>query len=95
MVFRQGHQILTGPWIDSTFVIACDRPLVSDYAAQPLSFNRRAANLQMQGDWKKKIHYRIAAGDAIQYSALRDLAGLSTYEPPDRSLFYRMAPFVR
>jgi len=74
--------------VKSAYVISYDRPLVADAAAQFISFNRRAANVQVYGDWKKKIHYQLASGDAIQGNALRDLAGLSTFEVTDQSLFY-------
>jgi len=74
--------------VKSAYVVAYDRPLVADAAAQFISFNRRAANVQIYGDWKKKIHYQLAAGDAVQENELRDLAGISTIEVTDQSLFY-------
>lgn len=85
--FARGTINLTSPRKDSPFVNAYDPPLVSDCAAQFISLNRRAANLQIYGDWKRQIRDQITAGDAIQTSALRVLAGLSTFATPDRSLF--------
>jgi hypothetical protein len=74
--------------VKSAYVVAYDRPLVADAAAQFISLNRRAANVQMYGDWKKKIHYQVATGDSIDAKAIRDLTGNGDFEITDQSLFY-------
>ena len=62
--------------VKSARVINYDRPYVADYAAQFISFNRRGANVQMYGDWEKKIHYQIAAGSASSPDKVLDAAGI-------------------
>jgi len=74
--------------VKSAYVIAYDRPFIADAAAQFISFNRRATNAQMYGDWKKKIHYQIAFGDATQDSSLKDAIGAKDANTTDQSYFY-------
>jgi len=74
--------------VKSAHVIAYDRPFVADAAAQFISFNRRATNAQMYGDWKKKVHYQIAFGDATQDDKLSDSIGASDAVTTDQSFFY-------
>ena len=62
--------------VKSARAISYDRPFVADYAAQYISFNRRGANIQMYGDWNKKIHYQIAAGSASSPDKVLDAAGV-------------------
>lgn len=62
--------------VKSARVISYDRPFVADYAAQYISFNRRGANVQMYGDWNKKIHYQIAMGAASSPDKALDAAGI-------------------
>ena len=62
--------------VKSARVINYDRPYVADYAAQFISFNRRGANVQMYGNWEKKIHYQIAAGSASSPDKVLDAAGV-------------------
>lgn len=62
--------------VKSARVISYDRPYVADYAAQFISFNRRGANVQMYGDWNKKIHYQVAVGAASSPDKALDAAGV-------------------
>ncbi len=62
--------------VKSARVISYDRPFVADYAAQYISFNRRGANVQMYGDWNKKIHYQVAVGSASSPDKVLDAAGV-------------------
>ncbi len=66
--------------VKSARVIAYDRPKVADYAAQFITHNRRGTNAQMYGDWDKKVHYQIAAGDATYEGSLDDAKGKSVTE---------------
>ncbi|MDQ7044059.1 MAG: porin, partial [Sulfurimonas sp.] len=58
--------------IKSARVVAYDRPLVADQAAQYISLNRRGTNAQMYGNWNKKIQYQIATGAATSPSKVKD-----------------------
>ncbi|MDP1785639.1 MAG: porin [Sulfuricurvum sp.] len=49
-----------------------DRPHVADEAAQFITHNRRGTNAQMYGDWEKKVHYQVAAGDGVYSGAFKD-----------------------
>lgn len=76
--------------VKSAFVIHYDRPKVADEAAQYISHNRRASNVQVYGDWKKKIHYQLALGDGVHSGKFKD-AGGSTFDGDDfgqESFFY-------
>ena len=86
--------------VKSARVIAYDRPYVADIAAQYISFNRRGANIQMYGDYEKKIHYQIAFGSATSPDKIKDAIGgkqSSAADVTDQSFFYggkiRLSPF--
>ncbi len=85
--------------VKSARVIAYDRPYVADAAAQFISFNRRGANLQMYGDWEKKIHYQIAVGSAASPDKFTDAAGArdATIDIEEQSFFFggkiKLSPF--
>ena len=86
--------------VKSARVIMYDRPYVADAAAQYISFNRRGANVQMYGDWKKKVHYQVAVGSASSPSKIIDAYGVkgSDYiDLKEQSFFYggkvRFSPF--
>lgn len=78
--------------VKSARVIAYDRPHVADAAAQYISFNRRASNVQMYGDYNKKIHYQIAAGSASSPDKIIDATGskatASSVSIDEQSFFY-------
>ncbi|WP_457597024.1 hypothetical protein [Hydrogenimonas sp.] len=76
--------------VKSAFVIDYDRPYVADAAAQFISLNRRGANLQMYGDWRKKVHYQIAFGSASSPKKILDAAGSKAADSTldDQSFFY-------
>ncbi len=61
--------------VKSARVIAYDRPKVADEAAQYITHNRRGTNIQAYGDWDKKVHYQIAAGDGVASAKLVDAKG--------------------
>ena len=86
--------------VKSARVIAFDRPKVADNAAQYISHNRRATNVQMYGDWNKKVHYQVAFGDAVDAEKLKDAKNQklsSDGKITEQSLFYggkvRLSPF--
>jgi hypothetical protein len=85
--------------VKSARVIAYDRPYVADAAAQYISRNRRAANVQMYGDYNKKIQYQIAAGSATNPAKVKDAMGNTDggIDLSDQSFFYggkiKLSPF--
>ncbi len=87
--------------VKSARVIMYDRPYIADMAAQYISFNRRGANVQMYGNWKKKVHYQIAAGSASSPDKIIDALGAKAAgagaDIEAQSFFYggkiRLSPF--
>jgi hypothetical protein len=61
--------------VKSAYVLHYDRPHVADEAAQYITHNRRGTNVKMYGDWKKKIHYEVAAGDGVYSGSTVDASG--------------------
>ncbi len=61
--------------VKSAYVLHYDRPHVADEAAQYITHNRRGTNAKMYGDWKKKIHYEVAAGDGVYSGSTVDASG--------------------
>ena len=100
-LYRAKIDISRTETVKSARVIAYDRPYVADIAAQYISFNRRGANVQMYGDWNKKIHYQIAAGSASSPTKILDAAGdkasSDNISIDQQSFFYggkvRLSPF--
>jgi len=87
-LYRAKIDISRTETVKSARVISYDRPYVADYAAQFISFNRRGTNVQMYGDWKKKIHYQIAMGDATADDKQKDALGIKGADTTDQSFFY-------
>ncbi len=87
--------------VKSARVIYYDRPHVADAAAQYISFNRRASNLQMYGDYKKKFHYQVAVGSASSPDKIIDAQGNKAssdgFSITDQSFFFggklKLSPF--
>ena len=99
-LYRAKIDISRTETVKSARVIAYDRPYVADAAAQYISFNRRGANIQMYGDWKKKIHYQVAAGAASSTHKIIDATGTKALDYAtitDQSFFVggkvRFSPF--
>lgn len=96
-LFRAKIDISRTETVKSARVIAYDRPKVADAAAQFITHNRRGTNAQIYGDWKKKIHYQIAMGDATYDGKLADGKGKKTGDITEQSFFYggkiRLSPF--
>ncbi len=80
-LYRSKIDVSRTETVKSAFVIHYDRPHVADEAAQFISHNRRATNIQMYGNWEKKIHYQLAVGDGIYSGKFYDAKGnkLSSY----------------
>jgi hypothetical protein len=74
-LYRAKIDISRTETVKSARVIVYDRPHVADAAAQYISFNRRASNVQVYGDWNKKVHYQIAAGSASSPDKIIDATG--------------------
>jgi len=91
-LYRAKIDISRTETVKSARVIAYDRPYVADAAAQYISFNRRASNVQMYGNWNKKIHYQIAVGSASSPDKIIDATGAkatsSNIDLSDQSFFY-------
>ena len=76
-LYRAKIDISRTETVKSARVIAYDRPYIADAAAQFISFNRRGTNVQMYGDWEKKIHYQIATGSSANPDKVKDAGGNS------------------
>ena len=87
-LFRAKIDVSRTETVKSARVIAYDRPQVADAAAQFISHNRRGTNMQMYGDWEKKIHYQIAMGDATDSGKLADGLGKKTSDIAEQSYFF-------
>jgi hypothetical protein len=87
-LYRAKIDVSRSETIKSAYLVDYDRPLVADYAANFISFNRRGANVQMFGDWKDKIHYQIAMGEAINGDEIETLTGRDLFDITDQSFFY-------
>ncbi|WP_457750225.1 porin [Sulfurimonas sp.] len=91
-LYRAKIDISRTETVKSARVIVYDRPYVADAAAQYISFNRRATNVQMYGNWNKKIHYQIAAGSASSPDKIIDATGSKATSDgvsvDDQSFFY-------
>ena len=100
-LYRAKIDISRTETVKSARVIVYDRPYVADAAAQYISFNRRGANVQMYGDWEKKIHYQIATGSASSPDKVIDAAGnegsSANVNMDEQSFFFggkvRVSPF--
>lgn len=51
--------------ISSARLLYLNRAQIADHAAQYVSHNRRATNIQLDGNWKRKIHYQVVVGDGV------------------------------
>ncbi|WP_457745324.1 porin [Sulfurimonas sp.] len=74
-LYRAKIDISRTETVKSARVIVYDRPYVADAAAQYISFNRRASNVQMYGNYKHKIAYQIASGAASSPDKIVDATG--------------------
>ena len=95
-LYRAKIDISRTETVKSARVIGYDRPFIADQAAQYISFNRRGANVQMYGDWNKKVHYQIAVGSATNPDKLIDATGAkgTGVDLSDQSYFYGGKVFV-
>ena len=75
-LYRAKIDISRTETVKSARVIVYDRPHIADAAAQYISFNRRGSNVQMYGNWNKKIHYQVAVGAASSPDKALDGAGV-------------------
>lgn len=73
--FRGKIDVSRSETAKSAYQVHYDRAHVADEAAQFISHNRRGTNAQMYGDWEKKVHYQIAAGDGVNSGAMKDARG--------------------
>lgn len=74
-LFRAKIDISRTETVKSARVLHHDRPQVADEAAQYITHNRRGTNAQMYGNWNKKVHYQIAAGDGVASAKFKDASG--------------------
>jgi len=63
--------------VKSAYTVHYDRASIADEAAQYITHNRRGSNIQMYGDWNKKIHYQVAVGDGVYSGKMKDARGSS------------------
>ena len=74
-IYRAKVDVSRSETVKSGWLINYDRPGVADSAANWVSHNRRATNIQLFGDWNKKVHYQLAVGDGIDGRSFRDATG--------------------
>lgn len=74
-LYRAKIDISRTETVKSARVLVYDRPKVADAAAQFITENRRATNVQMYGHWNKKVHYQVAMGDATATAHTVDARG--------------------
>lgn len=74
-LYRAKIDISRTETVKSARVITYDRPKVADEAAQYITHNRRGTNIQAYGNWDKKVHYQVAAGDGVYSGKLVDASG--------------------
>jgi len=88
-LYRAKIDISRTETVKSARVLVYDRPKVADEAAQFITENRRATNVQMYGDWNKKVHYQVAVGDATASDHSKDATGASFEgKITDQDFFY-------
>ncbi len=88
-LFRAKIDISRTETVKSARVLHYDRPQVADEAAQFITHNRRGTNAQIYGDWNKKVHYQLAAGDGVASAKFKDATGSSLSEGlTQKSFFY-------
>jgi len=88
-LYRGKIDISRDETVKSAYVLYYDRPHVADEAAQFISHNRRGDNIAMYGDWHKKVHYQIAAGDGIYSGKFEDARGdVLPGDMTQKNLFY-------
>ena len=75
--FRGKIDVSRSETAKSAYNVHYDRAHIADEAAQYITHNRRGTNAQMYGDWEKKVHYQIAAGDGVYSGAFKDAKGVT------------------
>jgi len=97
-IYRAKVDVSRTETVKSAFVIGYDRAAIADSAANWVSQNRRASNIQLFGDLKKKLHYQLVVGDGLNGSSFRDAingraAGISGQGTPLLGGKIRFSPF--
>lgn len=88
-LFRAKIDISRTETVKSARVLHYDRPQVADEAAQYITHNRRGTNAQIYGNWNKKVHYQLAAGDGVASAKFKDATGSSiSGDLTQKSFFY-------
>lgn len=73
--FRGKVDVSRSETAKSSWQIYYDRTFVADEAAQYVNHNRRATNVQLFGDWNRKVAYSVALGDGVASSSFHDASG--------------------
>ncbi len=74
-IFKAKIDISRTETVKSVWILHHDRPLIADFSAQFISYNRNSANFQVFGNWKHKIHYQFAVGKGIYSGKFKDVKG--------------------
>lgn len=64
-LYRAKVDVARTETVSSAEILFVNRPKVADEAAQFVSHNRRASNVQLLGQFKKFLTYQIVAGDGV------------------------------
>lgn len=61
--------------VSSSELLFLNRPYIADEAAQFVSQNRRATNVQLNGNFAKKMTYQLVVGDGVFSDRFKDAKG--------------------
>lgn len=74
-LFRAKVDVSRTESASSAELLFVNRPFVADEAAVFVNHNRRATNVQLLGNFAKKMSYQIVAGDGVQSGDFNDASG--------------------
>lgn len=70
--FRAKVNVSRSETVSSSQIILLDRSFIADEAAQYVSHNRRATNVQLMGHLHKKLQYQVVIGDGVHADKFHD-----------------------
>ena len=86
--FRAKVDISRTQTVSSARILYLNRAKSSDFAANYISHNRRANNLQWNGDYKEKVEWQLVVGDGVQSASFTDALGKKADGVGDKKFIY-------
>lgn len=74
-LFRAKVDVSRTETVSSSELLFVNRPYIADYAANFVSHNRRATNVQILGNFAKKLTYQLVVGDGVAAEQFFDAQG--------------------